>query len=217
VVAEHVTLYKLLAQLCEQQKRAWFTPVKDAGLDPKALNAYQQLIGAWGPLQAEEVDAKLRSKSALDLRASRQAVYLPPASKLAHFTPLLVVKCCADQTGAALQLRLMLISCADDCRLHGLGYRMEIGTEEHAFPHAQLIRDFFTSPQAENSPLVDCPAWLPQTQPSFPIPATDSVTLLLTMLMSLYGLDFTKYFDPTAVPGIKSYVDHVIQILRPPK
>ena len=216
MVAEHVTVYRLLAVLCERQANAWFNPAKNSEPDPQALSAYQQLVNEWAPLRAEEVEKLAQSKSALDLVSWRRAVYLPPAAKLKHFAPLLTVYLNVGPTDTELKLRLMLVSCAEDCELYGLGYRMEFGTEEHDFPHAQLVRDFYPSAQPGRRK-IDCPIWLPQTQPSFPIPASDTVTLLLTMLMSLYGLEFTQHFDTTTVPGIGRYVNNMMQTLRPSK
>ena len=50
----------------------------------------------------------------------------------------------------------------------------------------------------QRGPLIGCPEWLPETQPSFPLPATNSVTLMLAMLITLYGLDYSQYVDATS-------------------
>ena len=68
-------------------------------------------------------------------------------------------------------------------QLVGIGFRMEKGEGEHGFYHAQLIRDLQTGA------CVECPRWLPETQPSLPIHAVSSATLLLCTLLSIYGLD----------------------------
>ena len=99
----------------------------------------------------------------------------------------------------------MLVSCEEDSCPHGLGYRMECGTEHHVFAHTQLVRGLQAGDDPEGN-LIDSPVWLPTTQPSFPLPAPNSVTLLLAMLISLYGLAYSQYVDPRTVIGIPNYM-----------
>jgi hypothetical protein len=213
MVEERITLYRLLAALCDRQQQAWFAP--PVGPHPKALSAYEKLVTEYRPVRATEVERSLTCRSALDFRSQREAVYLTPPKGLEHFVPVLMVKCCfEDSDGTKLDLRLMLISFSEDDRLHGLGYRMEFGNKKHAFPHAQLVRGFHPAPDRDKL-AISCPSWLPETQPSFLIPATGPVTLLLIMLISLYGLEYTQHFERTAVPGIGQYVNGMSESLCP--
>ena len=55
----------------------------------------------------------------------------------------------------------------------------------HDFHHAQLIRKFGN--KLDSKLKIECPSWLPQSQPSFPLPAKCPVTLLLCLIVTLYG------------------------------
>ena len=63
----------------------------------------------------------------------------------------------------------------------------------HDFHHAQLIRKFGQK-KLDNKLQIDCPIWLPQSQPSFPLPAECPVTLLLCLLVTLYGREYYNRF-----------------------
>ena len=86
---------------------------------------------------------------------------------------------------------------------YGIGFRMETpesmnqttnATDSvgiHDFHHAQLIRTFGQS-KLDDKLRVCSPDWLPTTQPSFPLPAKCAVTLLLCLIVTLYG---RKYYN----------------------
>ena len=63
----------------------------------------------------------------------------------------------------------------------------------HDFHHAQLIRKFGQR-KLDDKLQIDCPIWLPQSQPSFPLPAECPVTLLLCLLVTLYGRKYYNQF-----------------------
>ncbi len=63
----------------------------------------------------------------------------------------------------------------------------------HDFHHAQLIRKFGQS-KLDDKLQIDCPVWIPQSQPSFPLPAECPVTLLLCMIITLYGRKYYEQF-----------------------
>ena len=63
----------------------------------------------------------------------------------------------------------------------------------HDFYHAQLIQRFRR--EELNSELqIDCPCWIPDSQPSFPLPAKCPVTLLLCLIVTLYGRNYYNQF-----------------------
>ena len=84
-----------------------------------------------------------------------------------------------------------LLWIVDDCsRLQSLAIRFETdeGDPEtdkdrgaHDFCHAQLCTSIGRNLDATT------PSWIPDSQPSFPLDAEDQVSLVLCMLVSLYG------------------------------
>ena len=56
----------------------------------------------------------------------------------------------------------------------------------HDFYHTQLIQSFGNSP-FDRKVQVECPSWLPVSQPSFPLTANCPITLVFSLLLTLYG------------------------------
>jgi hypothetical protein len=73
-----------------------------------------------------------------------------------------------------------------DNDLAAIGCRFEPpeGPGIHNYYHAQIFRAFH--PGGKELPC--CPTWLPESWPAFHLKADDPVTLLVSMVISLYGL-----------------------------
>jgi len=159
-------------------------------------------------------------------------LYLPPLEKGAEFVPVLSMKCVLDDTRVEIKLRVMLICGVEDheetgeLRLCGIGFRLESphGDEEeqegtagdeaegkdsrHGFHHAQLIQDF------DQDPPIECPDWLPCEQPSFPLTADCPVTLVLCLLLTLYGKRFCwEWISKDA--GFYHWLQEYVEELQP--
>ena len=103
---------------------------------------------------------------------------------------------------ASQKLRVMLVclgNCTDEYQKpYGIGFRLETpecsnqtetpaGNEGiHDFHHAQLIKNF-EKDDLDSKLQIDCPSWLPTTQPSFPLPAKCPMSLLFCLIATLYG------------------------------
>lgn len=89
---------------------------------------------------------------------------------------------------AKLGFHLALCMLSKNDGLFSVGYRFESphGTGMHNYYHVQLIRRF-----ADGMPswCDECRDSLPETQPAFAIDARDPVSLLICILVSVYGLD----------------------------
>ena len=98
----------------------------------------------------------------------------------------------------------MLVCLDNEEKVYGIGFRMETPESQnqgvdasakvgiHDFHHAQLIQKFGQEQLDCNQP-IDCPCWLPESQPSFPLLADCPVTLLLCLILTLYGKEY--YYD----------------------
>lgn len=67
--------------------------------------------------------------------------------------------------------------------IRAIGYRFEHGEGPHNFFHAQHVSRF-----GDDHVRLPSPSWVPEIQPSFPIPATDPMELLLCSLITIYGI-----------------------------
>jgi hypothetical protein len=186
------TLYDIFLALCRQQSHFWFRPRPGQKLPRRAFEVWDVLkdLDQWTPIREEELEQVFMrgDTNMVNFADLNRVLYLPPLSHHdSDCVPVLSLEC--DRNNADnLKLSFMLIRDDEgEKRLVGIGFRMEKGTGEHRFYHAQLIRNF----QGNNAEgdCVECPRWLPDTQPSLPIWAVSSVTLLLCTLVSIYGLD----------------------------
>ena len=107
-------------------------------------------------------------------------------------------------------------NCTDENQIpSGIGFRLE--TPEimnqpdattnnegiHDFHHAQLIKKFGKK-KLDRKLQIKCPNWLPESQPSFPLPAKCPVSLLFCLIVTLYGRK--EYFEyRTQFPKQNSY------------
>lgn len=184
-------LKQLFVVLCRIQKSAWIDMNPEWGISEQVFQTCHLLFSApWLPIGEEQIE-RLFSESGgveLNLSETNEALYLPPMKEETHFLPVLSLECKLNDDVEIMKLRLMLVHCgADEGKPHGIGFRMEAGENIHSFYHAQLIRDLQGAAQIEDSP-VECPLRFPETQPCIPLKAQDAVTLMLCLLISLYGI-----------------------------
>ena len=152
------------------------------------------------------------------LEFQRGAVlYLPPLEKDPDCVPILSLFCKLKETQSVAKLKVMLVKLDEKQKpdgIYGIGFRMEtpesfnqddssstndqnLRTDNacgiHDFHHAQLIRTLGQS-KLDDKLKIDCPVWIPQSQPSFPLPVECPVTLLLCVIITLYGRKYYEQF-----------------------
>ena len=202
-------LKNLLIHLFEIQESAWFREENKWKPSCQALKTYRRISATWVPMEFKNINHEFDT-SELDIDFSNRFLYLPPLKKDANFVPVLSLCCKLNETQSVAKFRVMLV-CLDTCfganrEVYGIGFRMETPHSQdqnadtsanedgetpahrgiHDFHHAQLIRTFRRN-TPHDEPQIDCPIWLPQSQPSFPLPAKCPVTLLLCLMVTLYG------------------------------
>ncbi|MBT9142247.1 MAG: hypothetical protein DDT32_00737 [Syntrophomonadaceae bacterium] len=214
------TLRQLFEVLCRIQSSSWFH--QQPGWKPSAgaLKTWDMLIGSLPPVEERELGNLFQDSQEVEIDFSPRGkvLYLPPLQKNPEFVPVLSLWCNLDETRTKMTLKVMLISSSGDERnLRGVGFRLESphGDEEdegderkevgrHDFYHAQLIRSLGYGPS------VECPGWLPETQPSFPLTADCPVTLVLCLLLSLYGKKYCWTFHTEhQIFDLKSHLDRL--------
>ena len=208
-------LYNILEPLFRIQESAWFHPDGKWQPSRQASATYNFISTKWPPLTFEAIKNQFKLPE-LDIDFAHRFLYLPPMKNDANFVPVLSLCCKLNDTQSIAKFRVMLV-CLNSCsganeEVYGIGFRMETphsqdpntdtSTNEegdtpphrgtHDFHHAQLIRTFRRNTNHDGL-LVDCPIWLPQSQPSFPLPAKCPVMLLLCLMLALYGKE--EYYN----------------------
>ena len=210
------TLKDILTPLCKPRRLVW------------ANEEWGRVFTQWRPIAREELEGLFAAPETgsgsveVDFSKSErgQVLYLPPLEKNPRCVPILSLYCKLNETQSIAKFRVMLVCLDKKGKPYGIGFRMEtpesmnqdMNTTDnvgiHDFHHAQLIRRFGQS-NLDILP-IDCPIWLPDSQPSFPLPAECPVTLLLCLIVTLYGRNyyndfFNVYFNDYKKSQIKRY------------
>lgn len=129
----------------------------------------------------------LPSETQLDSDFKRYLL-LPPSRRAADFVPLMWMKYNLAVEPVDIRIRVTMF-CLEGNELEGLALRLESpenrrrntendnGIGMHEFYHAQLGHDDWPTK----------PSWIPTSQPSFPLCANCPVTLVISLLLTLYG------------------------------
>ncbi|MCP4602197.1 MAG: hypothetical protein GY847_17055 [Proteobacteria bacterium] len=186
------TLQQFFNVLYRMQDRIWIRQQPRWKPSARAYETWRTLVGPWPPIGEKELSDLFPDSEAveIDFSARSKVLYLPPLEKNVDFVPVLQMQCTLDEERTDISLKVMFVRSikGDEKQLGGLGFRLESGEGRHDFYHAQLIRDFGWGPAIES------PHWLPETQPSFPLAANCPVTLMLCLLLSLYGKKYCWTF-----------------------
>lgn len=190
-------LRQLFVTLCKIQKCAWYDLRLLEGRSDQMVNAFNAMLPAWPPVEEKEMEHLFSHPARVDIHLHRRALYLPPMNEEPDFLPLLTLECCLDDESDTMKLRVMFVHCGEDDERHCIGFRMEKGTSIHSYFHAQLIVNLEGVANPADSHL-RCPCRIPLEQPAIPLKAEDAVTLVLCLLVSLYGVKYcwdlvTKY------------------------
>jgi hypothetical protein len=169
------------------------------------------LIGhGWNPIAEKEIES-LFSDSGVEVKLSdrKSVLYLPPMEEESNFLPVLSLECKLDDENDVMKLRLMLVHCSGNReKPHGIGFRIEEGKDIHGFYHAQLIKNLEGAAEVENPP-VECPLRFPEKQPCLPLKAENSVTLVLCLLIGLYGIRYCwNFINNHQLSELTSYLEY---------
>ena len=187
-------LKTLLTRVYRQQASDWSSERSRTQPSPDVQTLWAELQARyWWSVSETELEQWFSPVDRLQLNfaSEKRVLYLPPLEKDSEFVPVLSLCCDLSDESTCISLRVMLVRRLDSGgKLCGVGFRFESPNSEgrHGFYHAQLIQSLGWGPA------VECPDWLPCTQPSFPVTARCPVTLLLTLLLSLYGKHYWRDF-----------------------
>ena len=197
------TLKDILMPLCKEQESV------RQNLPCTALETYQIVSEMLPPITLPDIKSLFKTRKPNSSEWGK-VFYLPPVEKYDHFVPILSLKCKLNKTPSTAQFRVMLISLKKNEKnqttdeFYGVGFRMETPNSMdqnsnptdndgiHNFYHAQLVRKLDST--LKNKLQITCPNWIPDSQPSFPLPADCPVTLLLCLIVTLYGKKYYGQF-----------------------
>jgi hypothetical protein len=187
----------------------------------KAKTTFDLIKDNLRPIGERELSENLSPANPLNIDFSllNRYLFLPPLDKNADFVPVLSLKCIINQTVMEIRYRVMLYTFDEHINdLCGIGFRIESPENNnglqnegefqndgsHDFYHSQLIKNF------ESGPTINCPEWLPCRQPSFPIVANCPVTMLIGLLLSLYGKIYSyKILNYSVIHNLDKYLKKI--------
>ena len=205
-------LRNILLHLFEVQDLAWFKKEERWKPSCQALKTFDAIHTEGFAITFPEIEY-LFKKPELVLKFSErgQILYLPPIEKEPNFVPLLSLSCKLNETQSRARFRVMLICLDENEEARGIGFRLETPESQnqdeedpvdeetpddngiHDFHHAQLIQTFGQTNLDEKLD-INYSDWIPQKQPSFPLPAKCPVTMMLCLLVTLYGRTYYNDF-----------------------
>lgn len=138
------------------------------------------------PVDAYTLNGLLRNGAELGLRDQGRFLFLQPIVD-EMILPLLTLHTSDDWVHFRAYVLLTMLDESEGLQALAIRFETNEGSSQangvigsHDFCHAQLCRYI----GAKRATTKD---WLPESQPSFPLDASDQVGLVLCMLMSLYG------------------------------
>ena len=156
---------------------------------------YGLLIHRMNPMREEELERLMPKSGApkCDFEEARnQYFYLPPLERGSGFVALLFLRCNLESSDDDICFQVVfyryLEKEKEDRRLQSYGFRFEGPHVDeggrHQFYHAQLMTSLRKGSKTEK---LQCPRWIHEHIPAFPLTAAGPVSLLLCVLGSLYG------------------------------
>jgi len=175
---------KLLKNLLVLSEYHWEEGKDLNGSDLKngtTMRNYEMMNWAKPHMTSRELDFLVEKSRNSDLRLNR--FYLPPLDEDREFIPILSLECKFASSPPSLSLRVGMTKYANDGKGPvSMGFRFEMGKHgsNHNYHHMQLTA------KPHDEPLLGCPE-LPEKYPCVPTPAKCPFSLILCMLLSLYG------------------------------
>ena len=176
---EHTLVRQILLWLHERHNR-W-----QQNQQGPASRFHDKVSGILAPFSGAQLEGLLSKNLKFYSLQMNTYLFLEPINEGAGIVPVLSFRYNFQRSNAELWLQLALFVPHDN-GIAAIGCRFEPpeGPGTHNYFHAQMFRAF----QGGGKELPCCPPWLPISRPAFHLKADDPVTLLICMVISLYGL-----------------------------
>lgn len=173
-------------------------------LAKKIYNEYEL-----SPFDARAFRSYLGGCSKVEMRKNRRCLILRRTTK-ENILPIVTIQ--SSEKWVHFSIYTILIMTNEVCDFESLLIRFETDERRlqngsagaHDFYHAQLCNSIDSRIKASTPP------WLPDSQPSFPMDADDQISLVLCMLISLYGgSEVRSTIDSSGDRTIRKHLDYV--------
>ena len=166
-----------------------------------------------GPLNISALESYICRRQEVEMLWENRVLHLEP-SEDRKILPLLILQ--SSHQWEHFRLYTLLLMLDDSFALKSIALRFETDEAQepaetigkHDFCHAQICRLINARTHALT------PSWLPDSQPSIPLDADDQVTLVLCMLVSLYGGKYVV--DKVSKLGNSNLIEHMKKLRAPP-
>lgn len=200
--------------LCWLQDRYWSWQRNPSGPALKFLDRVHQRFTEFPEAGLNEL---LAHHVEFDAGNQNKYIFLKPINEGGGIIPILSFHYNFQPSKAELRLRVALFVPDGNSDVAAIGCRFEPpeGPGTHNYFHAQMFREFRA---VGGSFLPSCPAWLPCSTPAFQLKAYDPVTLLISMVISLYGIGVVQDLGQTRFANeLKCYIDKLCPTAAVPK
>lgn len=157
-----------------------------SSLSGNLLQIHAQVSRVYRGFDERELGALFSNEASAskDFGGHGKCLFLEPETEQG-MVPILLFRYDFARSIPEVRLRIALFLLDENSELRAIGYRFESPEGEgiHHYYHAQLITHF-------DSHRLPCPEWLPVKQPAFALDANSPSTLIVCLLISLYGFDF---------------------------
>ena len=185
----------------------WDSHTKPWSYSDQALAIYSVIAQGYASIRnSEELERFLPAETKVRAEFPKnQYLYLNPIRDDTILVPVLSIASDFGRSIPVLGIRLGLFL-QDDEGTKAYGYRFEApeGPGKHHYYHAQFIHGF-----EKGQPFLGNGSWLPTGCPTFPLDADNPVKLLLSLLISLYGLQFISQIKASSIAGIDKYLEEM--------
>ena len=210
-------LERIVRKLVQYSANEWKLELNDSTtrkrLKSGVKSRYKRLIVVRPPLDSEGFNEEIEKATDYEMKPER-LLYLPPLVNESGFIPVLGLRCWFLNNPPKIKLRLGFFGGLDkDGNIeNGLGFRFETrhNGDKHNFDHMQLCVGPFDNPEF-NKEYLRSPSWLPMSWPAVVIPSTNPISLLLSMLVSLYGKEILLQFTHI---NLKEYIKALVYVLE---
>lgn len=200
------TIHDLIRAVWGIQVQAWQKnegPYAPHGSHKKTYDMLKPRITSSEYTTQEELEKHLLSLATGKFDTGRRLLLMPPVLNTNGYVPILSMRMDMNGQSPDVSICIRMYKYYDNS-LECLPLRFESGSGIHSFYHSQLgVRD--VSPQ---------PPWIDDSQPSFALPALCPSTLLVSTLLSVYGLELLKHVIPnhSSIHKIKDCLDRKVSL-----
>lgn len=161
-------------------------------LGSKARVIYERVVTQYPAFAALELESLIKvDPLVINFLDRGKFLVLTPPDNEEPMVPVITIRCDFTTMMPEFRVRLALFRIGDGGNLQAVGYRFETpeGDGSHDYYHAQFIKELEKGRPRCTLP---CPDFFPTTQPAVALDAHDPLTLLICVMVSLYGSDYVR-------------------------